>query len=295
MGGYYSEYHPGCFLNQRIFNEALEQANGPCRLETNEGNPLTVRLLVTADSIYRLSRFIQERSSSDLVGALTVLNIPPDIITLPDRLSWGTDGHTYTSGSGLPMKEPYLNDPAGRFAGVALAGEVQYHNNQVRYSDPPSHSFPLIVAHTAVFDFFTNYGSALDRFAWEVDMLFNLQINPRILDWGSLNRQNQINVLALKDQLLANRIKNYHNSSASRLLRYRSKLLHDGMQPITAVAVSPHDWEVRIPSNPDDPTSPLSIVALGFIQTSLDELVQFLDDCYGLLIGRLHVGNPPPW
>jgi hypothetical protein len=292
MGRYYSDYRPGYFVNQRLLNEAIDPNNHACLLQTNEANALTVRLLVAAEAVERLEKAIQ-RENDKIDDAIHELQYTWSISQWPTGLNWATETQFYTTGSGIACPEPYLYDPLGQFQNHRLSPNFTYRNNRILFTDGQGKAFPLIEAHLAIYNFFINYGSVLDCFSGEVNRLYDLQIAANVIDWSHLARNQRD--LANKHSALSNAVTDFCQNTAARPLRYRNRLIHDGLIQVAAEVIASNWWKVKVVDDPDDPNSLSNTDALVLCQDALRSLIQFVDTCYGIIFARLQAVGQPPW
>jgi hypothetical protein len=293
MGRYYADYYPGEFPNQQLLNEAIDPNNQACLLQTDEANALTIRLLVCAEAVAHLDELIRQETDAKLKRIANTLWPNFGSQQRPTGLVWGTQSQFYTGGSGIAYPEPYLHDPSGQYQSYQLPTGFNYQNNRISFDRGQEYAFPLVKAHISVYNFFTNYGSTLDRFSGEVNRLFSLLIRADRIDWDELRRHQP--QLTGKNTQLSSEIDNYHNRSGARLLRYRNRLIHDGLIRMTAVVTGLDQWEVMVPEDPDSPVSPLTQNALNLCRDGLKSLIEFLNTSYGIILSRLSSVGQPPW
>ncbi len=292
MSRYYDDYRPGKFPNQKSLCEAIDPGNVPCLLQTDEANPLTIRLLVAAESADRLAQLIDSQSGN-IQKAADDLQRSWGISHWPSGLDWRTEKHFYYGGSGIPMPEPHISDPRNLYSGASLPPGYEYRANRIEFTNGHEKAFPMAKAHIHVYTFFTNWGSILDRFADELNRLYGLKIAPHQIDWRKVITSS---TLKKKHNDLSRQLCAFHLATASLSLRYRNRLAHDGLIVLEpAINGLTNRWEIRTQDDPDDRTSSANTDVLNLCQTALDLLIQHLDTCYGLMLAKLGSAGQPPW
>lgn len=291
QGRYFKDYHPGKFMNQQTLCESISQLNTGCLLQTIEANPLTIRLLVSEDAVSQLSNLINDHSTKNLPSAIAIVANELDDDPFRLGLYWGTALVFDTSGSGIAHPTPYLFDPNNVFSSRPLPTGLRRESHRLCFIDDIKYSFPLVNAHIAIYNYFSNFGSILDRFSIEINNLYTLGVNPKQLDWGMLVKN--INSLRVKDQHLTNEILKF-SSLASNMLEYRNRLVHDGLIPLRAEVTAGNRWAIYAPDYPGNPQN-INIDVLSLCRNAQNSLIQFIDNCYGFIIMQLRSKGQPPW
>jgi|SRR5271157_510295 len=292
MGRYYEDYYSGRFPNQQLLCEAIDRNNAGCLLQTMEANPLTIRLLVAEDAVNQLEKLIDDESNTKISELITVVSTELQTNPFSVGLNWGTASIYYTSGSGISNPTPYLTDPLGYLRTRQLTPMLRYDSSQLHLVNEEKYAFPLASAHIAVYNYFSNYGSVLDRFANEINRLYSLGINATKVDWGTIIQK--INRLVTKDLPLKSAISSYDYSNSDLLLKYRNRLIHDGLIPLRAEVTALNRWVVYAPdyfNNPSNLTKNVSELC----RNAQNALVKFLNNCYGLILSQLGKNGQPPW
>ena len=291
-GRYYFEYegNSGKFPHQRVLNEAITNSN--CMIQSDESNAMTIRLLVANESLINLVREVDNanKKQASFHTMVTNLNLKPD-----HGLKLVTFNFTeiQTSGSGISNRESFFVDTQRQWENLILPEGLYYKDYSIHSKNDST--FRPIIAHKFLYEFFSNYGSILDRFAHELNQLFVLGIDENQIDWGNILKQ-QI-TLDKKCNGLFQRILNFNNNTAKRTMRYRNRFLHDGLIPIQ-ISVDKNDngWHIYILDDPDDSLSALNTDALYFCIDCFGELLIFLDDCYLTIYTMIKLtGLQPPW
>jgi hypothetical protein len=292
MGRYYEDYHSRRFPNQQLLCESIDRANNGCLLQTDEANPLTIRLLVSEEAVNYLQELINHESDTKILSLITVLNTELESDPFSYGLNWETNLVYFSSGSGIASPTPCITDPNNFFRTRHLPPIFRRESSQLRFVNEEDYAFPLAMAHIAVYNYFSNYGSILDRFSNEINRLYSLGIRDLQIDWGKIIQN--VNILGAKDTQLASAISTYHSSDSEILMKYRNRLIHDGLIPLRAEVTRMNRWVVYAPDYPNNPSN-LTKDVLVLCRNTQNALVQFLNNCYGLILSQLRSFGQPPW
>lgn len=293
MGRYYSDYHTGSFPNQRPLNEAIDPTITGCLLQTAEANPLTIRMLVAAEAVNKFDDLVRNESTTKIQVAFRDVSHELGSDPYSQGMYWGTASTNYTAGSGIACPTPYWEDPNGIFRNRPAPYDFRYDGNKLRFADEQTHAFPLVEAHIQVYNFFTNWGSVVDRFADQINRLYGLGIRKNIIDWPKLVDNQSLAAIDGKNHQLMQAIENYNTNHGIRLSGYRNRLIHDGLIRLFASVERNNSWVVWAPADPQNDASPLTEDALSLCKAGLNNLVQFLNDCYGIMLTQIRSGQPP--
>jgi len=284
-GRYYCDYAEGIFKNQKILNEKLNASNYGHLLQNKDANPLTVRLVCAWKSINNLKEIINQHNEIVQSFYYSIKNSQTSIQYV-NMNRFGATTVPSTSGSGIDLRIPHYRDSKANYIGSHLT-DLQYINGEFIPRDIAQNNFPPFLVHEQIYNFFTNYGSVLDRFSHEIAKLCNLQISSRDkVNWNYLNsKENRLlEEIDEKSSELASVILNFYEKISSSTLEYRNHLVHDGIIRISVNCdFTKLCWEVKITDNPGDEKSPINQPGLILCQTALDQLISFLDNCYGLV------------
>ena len=134
----------------------------------------------------------------------------------------------------------------------------------------------------ALYEFFTNFSSVLDRLAYEIDKLYELGIPRLSLDWVRLTSEVELGKLNKKDTVLASLLGEYRNKFHNAT-RYRNRLIHDG---IIHFEVKPGHIGIviRLGENPDDDKSSFKVDAIRFCEDKKKEVLTLLNESYKLML-----------
>ena len=148
--------------------------------------------------------------------------------------------------------------------------------------------------HLILYEFFTNFGSVLDRVTYEIDMLYDLRITLKERHWSTLIREKPyLEKLGVKDRDLADLLKDY----AGKLqvaTRYRNRIVHDGIIRIDT-DISIKGLKVMLAQDPNDDASPMNVDAIELCKEVKYNLLGLLDKSYKLMLQRIQNHGNPPW
>jgi hypothetical protein len=130
---YFEDYYPGKLHNQRLLSKFLKGVGSS--IETDDANPMTIRLLVTVDNLYMIKSLAYQWKSSGL----------SEFIVSENR-------------SRGPMVSGALS--------YEVFGQPGNHKNK---------TINLIDVHKVIFGFFSNLSSAMDRLAYEIKNVYKIQ------------------------------------------------------------------------------------------------------------------------
>ena len=134
----------------------------------------------------------------------------------------------------------------------------------------------------ALYKFFTNFGSVIDRLAYEIDKLYELTIPRRYLGWGKLTSKPELDKLSRKNEVLANLLGEYHNKFCTAT-RYRNRLTHDGIIHVE-VQYRLSKRLISLRENPDDDEGTFNVDAIGFCEDKKKEVLMLLNESYKLML-----------
>lgn len=150
----------------------------------------------------------------------------------------------------------------------------------------------------ALYDFFTNLGSVLDRLAYEINLLYELGdwLEERI-DWFRLvNPRNRfLCCLNNKDKNLAEFIQ-AQATNFKRMLTYRNRLIHDSIIRADIETVGfPHKFHVFLPRDPNKQKTQRDVDAVVFCKKTKANVLKLLDEGYRLMLQHHKNYGNPPW
>jgi len=130
------------------------------------------------------------------------------------------------------------------------------------------------MVHVALYEFFTNLGSILDRLACEISMLYRLGIPKDKIDWGKLAKGTNLTKLEEKDRYLSASLEVYVGKFKTAV-RYRNRIVHDGMIKIET-HIRSQGLSVNLAQDPDKGSSPMNIDAVSFCKKTKADVLQLL-------------------
>jgi len=138
----------------------------------------------------------------------------------------------------------------------------------------------------ALYESFTNFGSILDRLAYEINRLYELAIPRHSLDWKKLTSEPELCKLSVKNQDLAELLSKYRNNFHTAI-RYRNRLIHDGI--IDFKVEQEHkcrypEFRIKLRKTPDDDNSPFSVDAIEFCEDKREATLTLLNRSYELML-----------
>ena len=154
--------------------------------------------------------------------------------------------------------------------------------------------FQHAMVHLALYEFFTNLGSILDRLALEINMLYELGIPKDKIDWGKLaNKEANLTKLEGKDKNLSASLRDYIEKFKTAV-RYRNRIVHDGMIKVE-IDISIMGLSVNLAQDPDNETSPMNKDAVSFCEETKADILKLLDGSYELILQHIETQGKPPW
>jgi len=271
---YYDHYEKGAFPHQQQLCEAVEWIKG-CNLEGRQlispthltapiANPLTIRLLALRKALKQLE------SSINTTRGKIKKQVEEQFAK---HKSFGMQGTFEAQGSSADtLGAPIL--------------EIEIGENK-------PFKFQHAMVHLALYEFFTNFGSILDRLAYEINMLYNLQIPKVKIDWGQLTKETNLTKIGGKDKELAASLGNYMGKLKTAT-RFRNRIVHDGMIKVD-IDISIMGLSVNLAQDPDNETSPMNKDAVSFCEETKADILKLLDGSYELILQHIETQGKPPW
>jgi len=275
---YYAYYEPKKFLHQRELCKAVERTDcnlecrrlvSPTRLTGIPANPLTLRLRALQKALNKLEREI-DHVNAEIEGATNV--------QFGKSKSFSTQGTFHTQDSsletgGAPIEE--ISFPGNK--------TIRFHYDKVYF---------------ALYDFFTNLGSVLDRLAYEINLLYELGdwVEERI-DWLRLiNPRNRfLCCLSDKDKNLAEFIQ-AQATNFKKIPTYRNRLIHDSIiHTDIETAGFPRRFQVFLPRDPNKQKTQRDVDAVEFCKKTKADVLKLLDESYRLMLQHHKSHGNPPW
>jgi hypothetical protein len=149
---YFNYYESGLFLHQQRLCEAVAwtkynlegQVAAETSLSPSSGNPLTIRLLAVREALGQLTDYVGELDSE--IKAITKKQFETNNFS-------GLAGTYYGKGDSSKSE-------AAPVEIIKFDGEEKEIN------------FKYIIVQSALYKFFSNFGSVLDRLAFEIDLIY---------------------------------------------------------------------------------------------------------------------------
>ena len=147
-----------------------------------------------------------------------------------------------------------------------------------------SSEFYLFIIQKYTYQYFTNFGSALDRIAYEIKSLYgersikyyyNLTDPSRTLA-QNLRNNGYSDILNITTSTMSIDLKN--------VLKYRNRYVHDG---ILKLLVDKFTGDIKIPNDPRDINSSFSNYLNDYCNEKFNNLICLLDKIYGQMISDI--------
>ncbi|MFC2003019.1 hypothetical protein ACFLV4_03635 [Chloroflexota bacterium] len=270
---YYNYYEKGIFPHQQELCDAVRWTEcnldgqsliSPTHLTGIPTNPLTLRLRSLQKALNRLDRKISDVNSA--------------IKRIAASGMFGMKGQLHLQNSRLKT-------------GGAAIEEISFDNDKAItiYYDK---------VHFALYEFFSNLGSILDRLAFEINLLYVLGnwINGK-LDWLRITNPAGTFFLQLerKDKDLAHFIQ-AQKVYFQKVLDYRNRLIHDSIISANIDRNGfPRKFHIFLSQDPNDINSPMNVDAIEFCKKSKNDVLKLLEGSYVLILQNLHNHGNPPW
>ncbi|MFC2033987.1 hypothetical protein ACFLTT_01095 [Chloroflexota bacterium] len=240
---YYESHEKGAFPHQQQLCNAVrwtkynlegQRLKSQTVLSAIRGNPLTIRLLALDEA---LKLFDNAKATDKKIKE----QVREQLSKKKSFLMSGT----------WKAESSSLNTMGAPIEAIEIGGEEPL---EFRYVD----------IHLALYEFFSNFGSVIDRLAYEIDKLYELNIPRRYLGWGKLTSKSELDKLSRKDEVLANILCEYQKNFCTAT-RYRNRLIHDGIINFEAVP-SLTGVFIGLGENPDDDESAFNVDAIRFCE-----------------------------
>jgi len=268
---YYEFHEKGAFPHQQQLCDAVrwtkynlegQKPKSPNVLSAIQGNPLTIRLLALNEA---LKHFDNAKTIDKKIKELARAQF--------DKNKFFTMSGTWIA------ENSSLNTKGAPIEKIEIAGE----RFECRHID----------IHLMLYEFFTNFGSILDRLAYEINMLYDLGIPKVKIDWGQLTKKTNSTKLEGKDKNLAVSLWDY-TGKLQTATRYRNRIVHDGIIKVeTDISVS--GLRVNLTQDPDNEASPMNVDAVSFCEETKVDILKLLDKSYELILQHIKIQGKPPW
>lgn len=290
---YYDYYESGAFPNQQTLCKAVEWTR--CNLEG--------RLLDSTTFTQKDEDGTEKKISSPILKGMPANPLTIRLFALREALN-------LLEASIKPINDAF-DEQWNRLSKETLkclkwggklitqeSNSVETHGAPVEIITINGQSKPLEwrydTAHLALYEFFTNLGSVTDRLAYEINMLYGLNI-PKV-DWPKLvdlkSRYKHSAMLNNKDSTLAGYIKN-SAPKFTKALAYRNRLVHDGIIRFATRYVE--GLTVLLAQDPNNNQSTMDVDALDFCQQTKSETLELLNKSYEIMLQHHKNHGNPPW
>jgi len=294
---YFIDHVPGSvFNNQMELSEALKNIGKRFILESEELNPLTVRLFNAKKALESILKFETLLSPKGLSNDFFTYNIYMGINPKMEIFSTSAP-----SGSTLGYQS-YLTDQNDWSVDLNrwkpypnyVLYSVDYNPNLIRVVDlsTPIHQFEL---HVDIYTFFANIESILDRVRLELNSIYfdNLKILDSSKSKGNKFWKDFINPNNGQIKLM---MSSGFNDIASiltgtnavdlyrRISKYRNRVIHDG---ILEVNINTPDYKIYIPNDPENNPNSCNERLVEFSQMIFNDLLILLQKVYQQIIDDL--------
>lgn len=267
---YYDYYENGTFPHQQKLCDAVrwtkynlegQKLKSPTVLSAINANPLTIRLLALDEA---LKHFNNAKTIDKKIKELAREQF--------DKNKFFLMGGTWNAESSS------LNTMGAPIEIIEIAGERL--------------EFKHIDIHLALYEFFTNFGSILDRLTYEIDMLYNLEICKKKKYWGTLTKT-YLAKLGKKDKDLADLLKDYAGKFEIAT-RYRNRMVHDGVIRVNS-DFTRLSFCIMLAQDPNDDESPMNVDPIGFCEEAKVDVLKLLEGSYELMLKHFQNHGKPPW
>lgn len=283
---HYSDFARGKLINQEKLCKYLIDQNRFGEIEDANSNPMTIRLLLTEEGLHHIKNFCQNLNSQ-------IEDPPKFVYSNPTHRSIYT---TTSCASGCAVYQGHyeFEAPASYSLQPTVNGnhgttwnQISIGNNSIRLTRKDSSPVNLFGLHKSLYNYFTNYGSALDRIRYEIEKLYSCppadikhwswltDSNSRIISW--LNAQGKNSLVGITTSSKA--------IDVTKCNKYRNRLVHDGFME---TKIGNKSGEVSIPDDPDNPQNASQWFEVhSFCNQKFENLITLLDDIYGCMLNDL--------
>jgi len=166
-----------------------------------------------------------------------------------------------------------------------VSGALSY-DPIVRPDNHNTKSFNLIEVHKALFGFFSNLNSAMDRLAYEINILYQIEMNKPIIDWayffGNAHKDPQKPIPLLKDI-----VNNHNKQRINWIIECRNRLLHDGILNVEL------NGSIYLQKYPGDSNKDVKTQMKDECENAYSEIVHTIDEIYGSLLTQIETWGLP--
>ena len=263
---YYEFYEKGAFPNQKILCEKVESTG--CSLN---GRHLIKPTLLTGIAANTLTLRLRT-----LKKALENLTIEIDAV------NFAIKNHRTGIGGTLNTESSHLETGGAAIEEIKLDGGGVY---QLHYAK----------IYLALYEFFTNLGSILDRLAYEINLLYKLgKWENERLDWNKLTdtKQRFTCLLEKKDSNLSRFIEN-QRAYFKEANNYRNRLIHDSVLSVD-IEHGGHPTQFR-PVLINGKQTQKPVEASEFCKECKTDVLNLLNRSYEIILQNIDSRGNPPW
>jgi len=272
-GRHFIDYNNGKLRNQEAFCLHLKNSGNFGVIEDDQSNPMTIRILLAKEAMDNISKYVREQKYFLDIARNTTYPFKSYNVQL--------DSNEAASGSTQFFVTVQNTDPDYTQQTMINCENHSYYNYRNHNYALSDSEFNLFIVQRYSFQFFTNFGSALDRIAFEIKTLYNENgieyysnlTNPLHNSVANLTRRGFIDIVNLTTGTISNDIKDG--------LKYRHRYLHDG---ILKLLVDSFTGDIKIPDNPRDNNSPFSYNIDDYCEDKFEKLIDLLNQIYGQMI-----------
>lgn len=289
---YYDYYEPGAFSCQQKLCKAVEwtecnlegqrvvpttliqkmpdgteKKNQTIKLTGEAANPLTIRLLALREALNKL-----ETNVNPIKAAIKQYS--------EKKFS---KGKMFGMGGKLEIQDSSIETGGAPVVVIKIQGKIkpiEWHSD---------------TAHLALYEFFTNFGSVLDRLTYEIDLLYTLGIPRSTRYWKALTDSKRLNLAKLegKDKDLADLLKDYTKKFEKAIL-YRNRMVHDGVIRVS-LNLPILEFNVMLAQDPGNDESDMNVNAIQFCDKVKSDVLSLLDGSYKHMFQHFQTHGKPPW
>jgi len=275
-GRHYTDYFNNNLKNQELFCLHLKNVGKFGLIEDDQANPMTLRTILAKEAFDNISEYIQNQKQSLVTARSYSYPFCSSEIYLDSELL--TSGSTQNFVAVKNTDENYNQQMAIHRDNYSLS---KYKNDIYKLDNSESY---LFIIQKYAFQYFTNFGSALDRVAYEIKLLYG---ENSIEYYSDLTNPSKTSV----QNLLSNGYSDIVNITISTMsvdlkdaLKYRHRYVHDG---ILKLLIDKFTGDIKIPDDPRDTNSSFSNNLNDYCNDKFDHLISLLDNIYSQMLNDI--------
>jgi len=275
---HYADFNSGALCNQETMCQHLLATGKFGEIEDANSNPMTIRLLLTKEGLEQVKSFckILHRHIEDPPHyVISEPNLAKTIYTTESSASGCARYHGHYE---FKPPEDYSAHPVVTGEGGTTWNEIQVGDiiHLIRVNSSPVNLFGL---YKGLYQYFTNYGSCLDRIRYEIEKLYGCPTS-QIRYWSWLtNPTNQI-ISWLNQQGWTDLTRITTSAAATTVKvcsKHRNRLVHDGFLETKIKTTS---GEVFLQDDPNNPQTNQWVEVSAYCDEKFKNLIALLDDIY---------------